>query len=234
MHRHLLLSALALSTLAIPAVGSAQTFTFRVPGPRSAPPAPRVVHHQAAPAQGVVWVEGCWTWQSNQWVWNEGYWVQDRPGYVVVQPQWVQRGGSWVLDQGGWAPAGSRHVSYRFDRSRRFQRANQRAFVDQQRRAQEQQRWQAEQHRRAIEQQRWQAEQNRRAAEAQHWAVQRQIEADRRAIRRQQRQMRRQHRRDMRRGRRAGRRVFAQPPVVRAAPPPAPRVRVRGRRVRGF
>lgn len=70
------------------------------------PPRPRVEVIGVAPAVGMVWIPGAWTWR-NHWVWRSGYWARPPHAHARWESGRWERGrhgdrDDWRWRQGGW------------------------------------------------------------------------------------------------------------------------------------
>jgi hypothetical protein len=70
---------------------------------RIAPPPPIPEHHDHAPHDGWIWVEGHHRWDGQHYVWVHGFWAHPpHPGAIWVHHHWERRGDGWVLVEGHW------------------------------------------------------------------------------------------------------------------------------------
>jgi hypothetical protein len=112
----LIVSALAASALAVPAISQARTdFSITIGPP------PPVVEVVPAPRRGYVWAPGYWNWNGHRHVWRNGYWIRERPGYAWVPDRWDRRGDRWGLERGHWDRShyGNRGYNQGYNRDRR-------------------------------------------------------------------------------------------------------------------
>ena len=99
--------ALACAAMATPLVAPAQvSVNINVPGIIAvAPPAPRY-EVVPAPRSGQIWIQGNWTWGSNDYVWRPGRWEPARPDYDYAPGRWVKADGGYRWVEGNWKSKG--------------------------------------------------------------------------------------------------------------------------------
>ncbi len=70
---------------------------------RRAPPARRVEVVRAAPASGMVWIGGYWTWRHAEFIWTPGRWARAPRGYHEwVNGRWYHNRHGWYFISGSW------------------------------------------------------------------------------------------------------------------------------------
>jgi hypothetical protein len=68
----------------------------------SPPPPPFEEARGAAPAPGMLWVEGYWHWNGVHYVWIPGHWESPPAGYVWAPPSYSGGEGRYVYRAGHW------------------------------------------------------------------------------------------------------------------------------------
>ncbi|MDB4977715.1 MAG: putative signal peptide protein [Myxococcaceae bacterium] len=76
------------------------------------PPAPLVEQRPPPPQSSYQWVDGYWSWNSNNWLWAPGYWTPPMYGYNYVPGSWYWSNNYWWYGPGGWARPRSTYISY--------------------------------------------------------------------------------------------------------------------------
>jgi YXWGXW repeat-containing protein len=98
------LLALAVSSASLTAcVATVEERPPRIVYVAGPPPPPLSEQQGAAPAPGMLWVEGYWHWNGVQYVWIPGHWETPPPGYVWLGPSYTVVDGRHVYRAGHWS-----------------------------------------------------------------------------------------------------------------------------------